>query len=203
MLVANTTATGRTRIIGTHLACTGSGGACLEIQTSAALLARDLKIERIGTGIVGIFTAKDGQLFYNTDFISFPTVNQSRWNSTRGKFWSIMEMADGLIEYGGWKNSQNYTDDSAKNITPPKRQGRARLFLEGSSLTAYSIEFTYDLQSNSITSVTEGASASVVATTALTGTSGVDGEVSVSGSGGAIYIENRSGATRDITVVFD
>lgn len=204
MMINDTTATALTRVNTVHLYASIAPAACLEILTNAGIVTDGMTLERAGSSMSGIITPRAGHLFRNTNFVNFPTFDAVRYTgAARNAFVSINETMDSAVQYYGFKYSMQFVDDSSKNWTPPKRRGYCRLFVEATGLTQYSIEFSYDLQANSAASISSGANAAVVASTALTGTSGTDGNVSVSISGGKIYTENRSGATREISLVFE
>lgn len=93
---------------------------------------------------------------------------------------------------------QSISDDAVHSFTPACTTGKLWVHIEGNSAHWIEVFFRTTVGSEVCTSIAEGASASCT-TGVLAGTTGVDGELTVSVSAGVIYIENRSGATRVAT----
>lgn len=93
-------------------------------------------------------------------------------------------------------------DDAATSFTPPGDNGFFKAFYAGTS-TRYASGFYLAGGSPAMTSFHEGSGASVT-TGALAGTTGVDGELTLSThTDGKIYVENRTGAQKTITVLIE
>lgn len=99
-------------------------------------------------------------------------------------------------------------DDSVANIATPNRGGKATVITNASETfpnVAASGILLYDVGTSPTSLiVAEGANFDVVGT-ALTGTSGVDGAVTVGTGGGLniLQVENRTGATADFTIILE
>lgn len=121
-----------------------------------------------------------------------------------------MTVSSGLLNLNGNDVSgENITiaDNAVGSFTPPRNGGYALVSANGNStspLKAHSVLVFYDVGASlSITVVSANIGTSVdVVTTDVTGTSGTDGNTTVSVQAGVLKIENRRGSSADFQVSF-
>lgn len=112
---------------------------------------------------------------------------------------SSMEVAGGFIE----THTLTIADNAAGSVTPGFDGGFAFVAAgnDGSPASNANAIFHFDVgPSNSIVSAFTGPAATLT-TGVLTGTTGVDGDLTISaGADGNLYVENRTGASRKFTI---
>jgi hypothetical protein len=93
--------------------------------------------------------------------------------------------------------TQTVSDDASVSLTPPDNFGKI-LVHDGNAEVG---EFLFDISSGSITEVADLNGNFATSTSSLSGTTGTDGNITVSAdsSNTQIDIENRLGGSRDIT----
>jgi hypothetical protein len=92
-------------------------------------------------------------------------------------------------------------DDSFTTIVPPSDLDPGFLMIAGSGTTKHMMAW-YRASSSPASSKYAGAAATVIVNTALTGTTGTDGNITVGVQEDLIYIENRGGSSDTFIITF-
>jgi len=126
-------------------------------------------------------------------------LNGSIWQDTlAGQIW---EKSDGVWRQGKKTVSVVITDDGFATIVPPAELDPGFILISGSGTTKHMMAW-YRATTSPASSKYAGAAATVIVNTALTGTTGTDGNITVGVQNNLIYIENRGGSSDTFLITF-
>lgn len=125
--------------------------------------------------------------------------NGSIWQDTYGG--QILERSDGVWRKGRKTYKVAIADDSFTTIVPPADLDPGFLMLSGGGISKHMMAW-YRATSSPASSKYAGAATTAIVNTALTGTTGTDGNITVGIQEDLIYIENRGGSSDTFIVTF-
>ncbi|QYJ23441.1 hypothetical protein KYT87_09560 [Achromobacter sp. ES-001] len=149
-------------------------------------------------GVGGAITEGTGSLLMNIIANAFTDTTPARDGSTFQAQGSRVYTK----EFGKWQSptlsfTMTIADDTAISWTPPR--AHQHVFVSLASNSQYGQAWVRQTPTPNAVKVSGGAAFATLAS-ALSGTTGTDGNVTLGASGGLMYLENRSGNSQSFTV---